>query len=76
MDLFDEIKRNPKNVSPKKIIQLLERFEFEHKRTTGDHKMYKLAGYRTIPIPIGQNPLACCIVKEILSIIEEILEDK
>lgn len=78
MDLFDEISKNKRNQEPRKIIRLLKEYGFEHRRTTGDHEHYKRPGFRTIPIPIRQNPLNPRIVKEVLNAIEIIkeMEDK
>lgn len=72
MSLFDQIKRNPANVKPKKLIKLLEQYGFEYKGQEGDHAQYKRQGYRRFPVPVRQNPLAIHIVKEALRIIEEI----
>ncbi|GAP12846.1 predicted periplasmic or secreted lipoprotein [Longilinea arvoryzae] len=72
MDLYERIKRNPSNVTPKQLMELLEEYGFENKGQEGDHVQYKKPGYRRFPIPIKQNPLAIHIVKEALRIIREI----
>jgi predicted RNA binding protein YcfA (HicA-like mRNA interferase family) len=74
MEIYEKIKRNPKNVSPKDLIKLLVSFGFVLRRTSGDHEQYKRPGFRTFPVPIGQNPLSIRIVKEALQVIEEIKE--
>lgn len=74
MDLYEKIKRSPRNVTPKQLIELLEYYGFEYKATEGDHAQYKRPGYRRFPVPIRQNPLAIHIVKEALKIIREIQE--
>lgn len=74
MDLYDEIAGNKHNVSPQKLIKLLTSYGFKYRRTTGDHEIYKRNGYRPFTVPINQNPLAIHIIKEALSLIEEIRE--
>ena len=37
MDLYEKIKRNKNNVTPKQLIELLESYGFEYKSTAGDH---------------------------------------
>jgi predicted RNA binding protein YcfA (HicA-like mRNA interferase family) len=74
MDLYEKINRNPHNVTPKQLIELLKSCGFELRNTVGDHVLYKRSGYRPIPVPIRQNPLAIHIVKEALKIIREIRE--
>lgn len=74
MDLYEKIKRNIHNVTPKLLIELLMEYKFVYKRTEGDHEIYKRDGYRSFPIPISQNPLAMRIVKNALHQIEEIRE--
>ncbi|MCD4752056.1 MAG: type II toxin-antitoxin system HicA family toxin [Anaerolineaceae bacterium] len=76
MDLYDKIKRNPKNINPRELINLLQEYGFEYKRTRGDHEQYKREGYRTFPVPICQKPLAVRIVKTALRLIEEIRENE
>jgi predicted RNA binding protein YcfA (HicA-like mRNA interferase family) len=76
MDLFEKIKRNTANVSPKQLIELLEEYGFENKGITGDHAQYKRPGYRRFPIPIKQNPLAIHIVKEALKSIRKIRDQE
>jgi predicted RNA binding protein YcfA (HicA-like mRNA interferase family) len=76
MDLYDKIKRNQNNVTPRQLINLLLRFGFQLKRTTGDHEIYKRAGYRSFPVPIRQNPLARHIVQAALALIAEIRESE
>ena len=76
MDLYEKIKRNPHNVTPKQLIELLETYKFVYKETVGDHAQYKRSGYRRFPVPIKQNPLAIHIVKNALQMIEEIREDE
>ncbi|MEI7989592.1 MAG: type II toxin-antitoxin system HicA family toxin [Chloroflexota bacterium] len=75
-DLYEKIKRNPKNVSPKLLIELLKSYDFVYRRTEGDHEIYKKPGYRSFPVPIRQNPLAIHIVKNALQIIAEIRESQ
>jgi len=74
MDLYERIMRNKHNVTPKQLIELLESYGFKHRSTSGDHYLYKRAGYRPFPVPIRQNPLAIHIVQEALRMIEEIRE--
>lgn len=74
MDLYEWIKHNPHNVTPKQLIELLESYGFEYKLTKGDHAQYKRPGNRTFPVPICQNPLAIHIVKAALRTIREIQE--
>lgn len=76
MDLYEKIKRNTHNVTPKLIIELLIENKFVYKRTEGDHEIYKRPGYRSFPIPIKQNPLAIHIVKNVLRLIDEIRESE
>jgi predicted RNA binding protein YcfA (HicA-like mRNA interferase family) len=76
MDLYEEIKRNPHNVSPKRLIKLLESYGFQHRRTTGDHEIYKRPGFRPFPVPIGQRSLAIHIVKNALALIDEIRDQE
>ena len=74
MDLYEKIKQNPHNVTPKQLIELLKSYGFEYKNTEGDHAHYKRPGYGRFPVPVRQNPLAIHIVKEALKIIREIRE--
>ena len=37
MDLYEKIKRNKHNVTPRQLIELLESYGFEYKSTEGDH---------------------------------------
>ncbi len=74
MGLHEEIKRNKKNQNPKNVIKLLESYGFIFKRSRGDHYYYKRKGFRVIPIPISQNPLAIHIVQEALNEVEIIIE--
>jgi predicted RNA binding protein YcfA (HicA-like mRNA interferase family) len=74
MDLYEKISRNPHNVSPKELIELLEGYGFEYKNTKGDHALYKRPGDRRFPVPISQKPLAIHIVKKALKIIRDIRE--
>ena len=72
MDLYEQIKSNSSNTSPKQLIQMLEYYGFVYKRTRGDHDLYVRQGYRCFPVPIKQNPLAVHIVKNALRMIQEI----
>jgi predicted RNA binding protein YcfA (HicA-like mRNA interferase family) len=72
MDLYNKIKRNPSNVTPKELEKLLEQYGFELRCISGDHAQYRRAGFRSFPVPISQNPLAIHIVKAALRIIDEI----
>ena len=72
MDLFEKIRQNKRNVTPKQLIELLESHGFKFIRSKGDHFYYKQPGYRTFPVPVRQNPLAIHIVQEALQLIEEI----
>jgi predicted RNA binding protein YcfA (HicA-like mRNA interferase family) len=74
MDLYERIKRNPHNVTPKQLIELLVSYGFEYKNTEGDHAQYKRAGYGRFPVPVRQIPLAIHIVKAALRIVQEIRE--
>jgi predicted RNA binding protein YcfA (HicA-like mRNA interferase family) len=76
MDLYEKLRKNPRNVTPKQLIELLEQYGFLYKETVGDHAQYKRPGTRRFPVPIRQNPLAIHIVKEALRIIEEIRENQ
>ena len=73
---YEKIKRNPHNVSPKELIELLECYGFKYQSTSGDHEQYKRAGYRRFPVPVRQKPLAIHIVKEALRIVEEIRDSE
>jgi predicted RNA binding protein YcfA (HicA-like mRNA interferase family) len=74
MDLYEKINRNPHNVTPKELIELLEVYGFEYRKTVGDHAQYKRPGYRPFPVPIRQSPLDIRIVKLAIRVIREIRE--
>ena len=74
MNLYEEISRNPHNVTPRNLIRLIVSYGFEYRRTRGDHEIYKRAGYRPFPVPIRQNPLSAHIVMNALRVIREIQE--
>jgi len=71
---LERVRSNPKNVKVKDLQDLLVDFGFELRGISGDHHVYKKAGYRPVPIPIGQNPVAYFIVKEILKLVEAMEE--
>ena len=72
---LERVRGNPKNVQAKDLQELLVDFGFELREVSGDHYVYKKDGYRPIPIPIRQNPVAYFIVKEILKVIETIEDE-
>lgn len=69
---LERVRANPRNVVARDLQELLVDFGFELRDVSGDHFVYKRAGYRPIPVPIRQNPIAFYIVKEILKVIESI----
>lgn len=75
MDLYEWMKQNKRNVTPKQLIRLLESYGFVYRSSTGDHDFYKREGFRRFPVPVGQNPLAIHIVQAALRMIEEIREN-
>lgn len=75
-DLYERIRRYPRNISPKELIKLLTRYGFVLRRTTGDHFIYKKPGYRPFPIPINQKPLCVDVVKNALLMIDEMQESQ
>ena len=78
MEIYEKIKKYPRNVTPKELIELLETYGYvprESKRSRGDHFYYRRPGYRTFPVPIGQNPIGIDIVKKALRNVELIIEE-
>ena len=73
-DLYQKIRQNPGNVSPKQLIELLKSYGFIYRKTEGDHEIYKKPGFRPFPVPIKKNPVWIQIVKEALRVIAEIRE--
>jgi len=70
MDLYEKIKRNPHNVTPKELIELLEHYKFKLRNTTGSHEVYKRSGFdKLFTIPTSKNPLTIGIVKDALRLI-------
>ena len=72
---LERVRSNPKNVEAKDLQDLLLDFGFELREVSDDHFVYKKAGYRPVPIPIRQRPIAYFIVKEILTLIK-MIEDQ
>lgn len=75
MDLYEQIKKNKKNVSSKDLAKLLVAFGFDYRGTRGDHEQYKKPGFRPFPVPINQNPVCIRIVQNAIRLIEEIIEN-
>jgi len=76
MDLYEKISRNKHNVTSKELIELLESYGFEHRRSTASgHAIYKRKGYsRPFPVPLHKGTLLPHIVEEALRMIKEIRE--
>lgn len=66
----EKVRGNPKNVSAKELMEVLEENGYVLRNIAGDHYVYKKDGSRPIPVPFGQNPLALRIVKNALSMID------
>lgn len=71
---LERVRSSPRNASVKDLQKLIEGYGFTLREVSGDHYIYKKAGYRPVPIPYCQNPVALYIVKEILKIVDSIEE--
>jgi len=72
---LERVRNNPKNVTAKDLQELLEDYGFNYRNASGDHYIFKKEGHRPITIPYSQNPIALFIVKEILQVIDSIIEE-
>lgn len=73
---LQRVRSNPRNVTAKDLITLLEQHGFKLRNVSGDHYIYKKDGFRPMPVPYCQNPVSIRIVKEILELIDLIEEQK
>jgi predicted RNA binding protein YcfA (HicA-like mRNA interferase family) len=69
--LLTKIRNNPRGVKFRDLTKVLEWYEFELRRVTGSHYIYKRAPY-TISVPRHGKQVHSYIVKEVLRAIDEL----
>lgn len=73
--LLDKLRHNPKGVRFEELAKLLEWYGFELKRVQGSHYSYK-RGSRHIVVVRRAHHVHSEAVREVLGIIDEILEEE
>ena len=73
--LLEKIRRNPKDITFKKLDQLLHAFGYELVRTKGSHSIYRRPGALPITVARRQPHVHSDAVKEVLRGIDDLLAD-
>jgi len=75
--LIEKLRNNPKNARFEQIDSLLTYYGFERRQTKSgtSHHVYKREGYPAITVPFKRPYINSVYVKQVIQILEEILND-
>jgi predicted RNA binding protein YcfA (HicA-like mRNA interferase family) len=73
--LLARIRNRPNNVKPRELCTLVELYEFELRRTSGSHYIYR-RGRHMITIPYHARSLSSLVVRNTLRTLDEVIEEQ
>lgn len=71
-ELLERVRRRPNNTKARELMELLEAYGFELRRTEGSHYIYKRPGSRPVPVPFHGSSVDPHVVRTVLAAIDDL----
>ena len=68
--LLDELRQNPKDVSPQRLRTVLRGFGFELVRQSGSHMMFEHRDGRALVVPYRRPHVRAVYVRQVIRLLE------